>query len=512
MIRMEQKFAIIDIGSNTMRLVIYRHEKIGSFKEIENIKTVARLRNFLDENHCLNEEGMNLLIDTLKNYEEITNYHQVETVKAVATAAIRQAKNQQEILERIRANTNLQVKVLSEYEEAYYGFLAVVNSTSITEGITIDIGGGSTELTYFKDRKLIEYHSFPFGVLSLRQQFVKGDVPTQEELKQLSTFLLDQISQLEWLKDKKVPFIGIGGSARNIAQVDQRLKNYPLGGLHQYKMNSDDLRIVKNHLTKLTIDELKKVEGLSTDRADIIIPAVEVFQIFYQFINATSFILCRKGLRDGVFFEQLLKPYEMTMFPNVIEESLFELEYEYKINIDNAFQVSRLAVNILHSLEKIGVVSLTDAHFNETRRGAYLFHLGRYIDDEASSQHTFYLLANRTIDGIMHIDRLRLAAIASFKSKALLKQYIEPFEDWFSKKELHELRLLGAVLRFSYALNATKRNVVNSIQIIEEENNLTMNIICTHNWQAELYESEKQKRHLEKALKRKIILQFIAMK
>lgn len=505
---MQEKFAIIDIGSNTMRLVIYRLEKIGRFKEIENIKAVARLRNYLDEEQCLNEKGMKVLIDTLKNFEEITTFHSVATIKVVATATIRHARNQQEILENIHVNTNLHVRVLSDYEEAYYGFLAVVNSTSLTEGITVDIGGGSTEVTYFCDRNIVYYHSFPFGVLSLRQQYMEGQVPTAEELLNLRQYLINEITAIGWLKDRKVPIIGIGGSARNVAQIDQRSKMYPLGGLHQYEMNGADLVNVKNSLIGLPFDQLKRVEGLSEDRADIIIPAIEVFDVFYQVTSASSFILSRKGLRDGVFFEELLKPLGINMFPNVMEESLFELEYEYEININNVIQVSRIAVAILDLLRKKEYPFITDYHLIQAKRAAFLFQLGRYIDAEASSQHTFYLLANRTIDGLMHGERLRLAAIASYKSRSILKQYLDSFPEWISKDELAVIRILGAVLRFSYALNDTKRNIVSHIEMEEQKGELVFNIVCSNNWQAEQYQAEKQKKHLEKALKRNIILQF----
>lgn len=506
---MQEKFAIIDIGSNTMRLVIYRNERNGRVKEIENIKTVARLRNHLDDRAYLDKTGMNILISTLKNFEEITNYHDIQNINAVATATIRHAKNQHEILENIQTCTNLDIKILSDYEEAYYGFLAVINSTSITEGITIDVGGGSTEVTYFRDRKLINYHSFPFGALSLRKQFLEGPVPTAEELMKLTAYLHEEINAIKWIKDMGgVPIIGIGGSARSIAQIDQRRKMYSLGGLHQYEMNGNDLALVKDSLTCLPFEKLKCVEGLSEDRADIIIPALEVFNEFYQITNASSFILSRKGLRDGVVYEEILKPYGIKMFPNVLEESLYELEYDYEININNVVQVSRLAALILVSLREAGFLSITDAELTEAKRAALLFQLGRYIDDEASSQHTFYLLANRTIDGLMHGERLRLAAIASFKSKTNLKNYLEPFADWISKEDFIVIRILGAVLRLAYALNETKRNIVEQIEMTVQQEDLLFIIMCSNNWQAEQYHAEKQKKQLEKVLKRNIILHF----
>lgn len=505
---MQEKYGIVDIGSNTMRLVIYRHEKIGRLKEIENIKAVARLRNYVDENQHLTGEGISILVNTLRHFEEIVTHYQVSNVKVVATATIRNAKNKHEIIDEIHKNSSLNIRILSEYEEAFYGFLAVINSTSITEGITIDIGGGSTEITYFKDRKLIHYHSFPFGALSLKKQFITADTPSEFELMQLTAYLNKEMNSLDWIKDKKLPVIGIGGSARNVAQIDQARKVYPLGGLHQYEMNVDDLTNIKEMVTSLPYEQMKRLEGLSEDRADIMIPAIEVFRVLCDTSNATSFILSRKGLRDGVFFEELFKPLKIKMFPNVIEESMYELTYEYEININHCLQVAKVVLFIFDSLRQKGFSCLTENHRLEVKRAAFLFQLGNYIDAEASSQHTFYLLANRTIDGLMHKERLRLAAIASYKSKSTLKQYLEPFQNWFTKDEIKVIRILGAALRFAYALNETKRNIIDHIEITEQEESLLFDIFCSKNEQAEKYQAEKQKKHLEKALKKKIVLHF----
>ncbi|ALF10475.1 hypothetical protein BCV53_10900 [Parageobacillus thermoglucosidasius] len=166
-----------------------------------------------------------MLLETLLSFQDITRHHQIQHVKCVATATIRQAKNKEEIKKLVEETTDFQIRVLSEYEEAYYGFLSVVNSTPITEGITIDIGGGSTELTYYKDRQLIEYYSFPFGTLSLKQTFIAGHILTKEELRRLSFYITEQFQSLPWLGNKKIPIIAIGGNARNLAQIHQLLKN-----------------------------------------------------------------------------------------------------------------------------------------------------------------------------------------------------------------------------------------------------------------------------------------------
>ncbi|MFQ3543399.1 Ppx/GppA family phosphatase [Halobacillus rhizosphaerae] len=501
-------YAIIDVGSNTMRLVIYLRDKGGRLREIENVKAVARLRNYLLDNETLSEQGVQKLTSTLNSFNEVAKSYQLEEMVCVATATIRQAANQSEILKRVSDETGFHMRILSEHEEAYYGYLAVVNSTSVTEGITVDIGGGSTEVTYFKDRQLIESHSFPFGALTLKQDFFKEDLPTEEEFSNLRHYVLEQFHSLPWLKDRQVPLIGIGGGARNLVQIDQSLKDYPLAGLHQYKMKDSDLSFVKNYLFTLPMKKLQKVEGLSKDRADIILPATEVFHSLYDTIQASGFILSRKGLRDGVFYEQLTRDMGTSLFPNVLEESIQELINDYELSMKQVHHVQHLAYELFHQLHDKGIGSLTKEDWVEVKRAGYVFNLGEYIDNEASSQHTFYLLANRTIDGLMHIERLRLALMASFKNKTIFKQFLHPYKKWFLKTEQKKIRLLGAMLKFCYSLDSTRRQTVKDIHITIHDGDLQITAYSGGDWMPEEYQAEKQKKHLEKALKRSIELSF----
>lgn len=189
------KYAIIDVGSNSMRLVIYTEDKSGRLKEVENIKLVARIRNDLSDDLMLQESGIKRLISYLHSFQEVTRFHQLKNVRCVATAAIRHAKNQDEILERVKKETDFTMRVLSDYEEAYFGYIAVVQSMPFTDAITIDIGGGSTEVTMFKKRELIHYHSFPFGALTLKKQFVAGDAATKKSYRLFELLLLNSLKR-----------------------------------------------------------------------------------------------------------------------------------------------------------------------------------------------------------------------------------------------------------------------------------------------------------------------------
>lgn len=503
-----QLYAIIDIGSNTIRLVIYRRNRSGKFTEMENVKAVARLRNYLEADNHLNEQGVRILLNTLKSFKEVTDSFELTQLICVATATLRQSANKNEIVNQVKDEIGYNIEVLTEEEEAYYGYLAVVNSTSINEGVTVDIGGGSTEVTYFQNRELIHSHSFPFGALNLKQMFVKGDVPKEAEMEKIRAYLRKQFESLPWLSNKDVPLIGVGGSARNLVQVDQALKSYPLAGLHQYRMNENDIGFIKSYLLTLPFKKLQKVEGLSKDRADIILPAIEVFQSLYEAIDASSFVLSREGLRDGVFYEQLIMDLNMSTYPDVVEESFQELGVDFNIDEKHVNKVSYIAFQLFNSFHHNGIGHIVPTDKTLLRRGAYVFNLGEYIDKESSSEHTFYILANRTIDGLFHKDRLRVALIASYKSKPIFKQFIRPYKQWFAKQELKKLRTLGALTKFAYSFDSTRRSIVQDISVECHKNEIHITAYCNQDWMPEEYQIEKQKKHLEKAIKHTIHVHF----
>ncbi|WP_112179934.1 MULTISPECIES: Ppx/GppA family phosphatase [Paraliobacillus] len=502
-------YAIIDIGSNTMRLVIYVQEKAGRLREVENVKAVARLRNHLDQDENLAPEGSDILIHTLQNFRDVLKTYDLTNFVCVATATIRQAKNQYTLKKLVKDHLNWEMRILSEQEEAFYGYLAVVNSTSIKEGITIDIGGGSTEVTYFKDRQLIHAHSFPFGALTLRTFFEKEGSP-ESNLKDLREYLFHQFKSLDWLTRKAIPLIGIGGSARNLVQIDQNQKAYPLAGLHQYKMDYSDIVGISNYLSSLSLKKLQKVEGLSKDRSDIILPAIEAFHCLYITMEAECFVLSRKGLRDGIFYELLAPKNDDILFPNVLEDSIQELMNDYNLNPENISHVQYLTKSLFDKIKETGIVSLSNQDWKLIKRASQVFNLGDYIDSESSAEHTFYLLANRTIDGLMHVDRLKIALIASFKNKTVFKQFIRPYKNWFLKQERKKMKLLGSLLKFTSSLDATKRQVITDLDLVIKEDVIHLTFYCDKNWMPEAYQSEKQKKHLEKSLHKLIEIHFIS--
>ncbi|MFB4166170.1 exopolyphosphatase [Alteribacillus sp. JSM 102045] len=510
----KEHIAVIDIGSNSIRLVIHQLDEKRGAREIHNLKKTARLSNHIDDKNKLTDEGFAILKHSLQQLEEIIYYHNVNKVQAIATAAIRNASNREAILSFIHQETSLNVRVLSGEDEAYYGYLAVVNSTYLSDGITIDIGGGSTEITLFQNKDLVRSHSFPFGALTLKNQFFPDNEPDKDDLEKLADFIKAQFSTLPWLKQSQnLPVIGIGGSARNMSLIHQGQINYPLAGLHQYKMESNDVKTTLALLKNSSLKDRENMEGLSKDRADIIIPAVTVIFVLMEYAAADIFIMSNKGLRDGLLFEEMLKNNSMDYFPVVSKESFFQLSREFDINEDYVFEVGRIACQLYTALEPyIPALFINVKNLYLLQQSARVLYMGEFISHEASSQHTFYVLTNRSIDGISHTDRLAMACIASFKSKSWYKRFIRPFKPLITKEEQKRYELLGSILKLAYSLDRTKRKVVQDLAVKKTGRTLHFYIYCRKdiNNYFEQVKSNKYKKHLEKVLKRPVHLHFIS--
>ncbi|MBM7647308.1 exopolyphosphatase/guanosine-5'-triphosphate,3'-diphosphate pyrophosphatase [Bacillus ectoiniformans] len=501
------KIAIIDIGSNTVRLVIY-HMRYGSFEECENIKAPIRLRTYLNSDNELSETGIELLISVLNSFKEVIDYHQVEHTDCTATAAVRQAANKEELIGKAKEQTGFHIRVLSGEEEAYFGLSAVTKTLPIENGLIVDMGGGSTEITCFKNRELQHTFSFPFGVVSLKEQFIKGNRMTECERDQLVSYVLNEFSQFPWLDSGADKVVAIGGSARNLAKVSQLKKAYPNIGIHGYEIDADEFTELHKELSVQTYEELEKVDGLSKERADLILPALEVFYQLLKYSRSSALAVSSRGLRDGLILEQMPGVSWETLH-QVKQNGTMRIVKSYQLNEAHHHQMQFILSELLSQFthEHLFDVAEDDQFFLE--QAASLFYLGEYISSSSKSQHTFYLLTNSTLDGYSHKEKVKMALVASFTNYSTLKQYISSYDNWFTKEEIQQMREWGALLKLCFSLNSSKRNVVKRLKLTAgKEGLLKIKVFCERDYLSEKYQSDKQKKHLEKVLQRTIQLDF----
>lgn len=499
-----ERIALIDIGSNTVRLVIFNIDANAYYdiSELQNIKVSARLVQYVEQGE-MSQKGIDVLTHLVKNYLKIIQKYQVDQVIPVATAAVRNSTNVKDIIQQVKKKTGLKVRVLSDKEEAFYGNYAVRYTFNLYDGLSVDIGGGSTEVTLFKNKEVIHSHSFPFGAVSLKKQFFHGKKHNDPDaIKETAKWVKKEFKKVDWIANQKMPVIAIGGSARNIAEVYQLKTDYPLAGTHGYPMKPELIDETLELFKTTSYKKLDSVDGLSQDRKDTIISAGIVFQQLIQVASAPSFILSRRGLREGVIIhyinEQYNNPYDLFAVP---QQQVIRLTAQYDIPEYATNHRITIADMILNALEENDLLKPTIDHLAMMYYGATLYNLGSFIENDSSSQHTYYVISNTNIHGFDHYDRVRLALLASYKNRSLYKQYLSDLENWFSDDEQEILMKLGSVIKFAEALNDSHVNTIEGITLSKnDDDGYDLSVRYSGEIISEKFQAEKQRNHLERAV------------
>lgn len=176
-----EKIGIIDLGSNTARLVIVQMLGEGHFVVVDQLKEGVRLGKDMERDGFLKSQRIAETIKTLKMFRKLCDAYEVERIIAVATAAVRRAKNQRSFLDEVVANTGIKLKVLSAEEEATYVYRGVINTMDVPKGLILEIGGGSSKIIYYNRRNLLNYETLPFGAVTLTDLFGGEDVSQEEQ-------------------------------------------------------------------------------------------------------------------------------------------------------------------------------------------------------------------------------------------------------------------------------------------------------------------------------------------
>lgn len=497
-----KRLSLIDIGSNSIRLVVFSIDEHYLVSELQNVKIPARIVQYLDDDYVMSEEGIEELVHILDSLVRISRTYRPENEFYVATAAVRRSVNNQEIAERVKNEVGIEINILSEEEEAYFGNYAVLHTMELKDGITVDIGGGSTELVLFKDKKVEKMVSLPFGGVSLQDDFFEGkDHNDKKAVKKAKKWVQKQIEAEEWIRDADVPLIGIGGSARNIAEVYQRQVNYPIAGLHCFDLSLDNMEGVLNLFLSKTLEELDDLDGLSSDRKESIIPATIVFNEILNCIGSGCFVISSNGLREGYVMEYMNQsepqPFQMD---NVQGSTVVRTARKYKVPSVSVNQRVIIADYLLQELERNNLIELSERMAQYFYYGVTLYFIGAYIEGDAKSQHSLYILSNMNLNGFSHKDRVSVALIASFKNKSLFNQYIEGFESWFTEEETENLLELGSIAKFAEALNDTHINQIEYLQLEPIEEGYELYVDYKGDVLSEIYRAEKQKNHFERVI------------
>ena len=302
---------VIDLGSNSVRMQISQIDDYGGYTVIGYFREYVRLSENMGKEMTLKEEPMNRTIQALKDFK--TRYTQYDNVvvKAVATAAVRGAKNQVEFLKRVKDEVGLDLQVISGSTEAYLDYVGVVNTLPVRNGIIMDCGGASTELIWVQNGACKERVSIPIGSVVLSQNYNLADTISASDLYSAMNAAGQKISTVRWLGQvHNLPLIALGGSNRTIAKIHRREVTDEvdeLPDIHGMHLPPHYIFNLISKLIAMNKDERMKIPGLAKNRADVIIGGLIPISLVLRNLQISEVIFSNCGLRDGALFEYLRK-------------------------------------------------------------------------------------------------------------------------------------------------------------------------------------------------------------
>jgi exopolyphosphatase/guanosine-5'-triphosphate,3'-diphosphate pyrophosphatase len=443
-----KKIGIIDIGSNSIRLVVFRVTPAKNFYVIEDVKESVRLGEGVNKTGQLKSKKMDLAFHTLQIFKGICDQHETDEIIAFATAAVRNASNSSELLESVEENLQMKVRVFSGEDEAYHSLLGAVNSLDIDEGLLIDMGGASTELVWFKNREIYKWESLNFGSITLAQvASVKGKLSSNCEIK-LRQYIREEYEKLSWLKDLgDIPLVGVGGTIRNMGKVHSIMCEYPLNILHGYGLKDGDAYEIFDHIKTKNYEQKLELSGLSKSRADIFTGAMCAVVELLDYTAIERIIISGCGIREGVLYKKL-NEYGKRV-DNVFESSLADTMEHFSLSKENGERIYNIFTKIFQSLKPLhGIHEVEDKII---RIASYMGRVGVGISYYDHPLHSFYMIINSGLKGIKHRELLMSALIVSQQDNFndLSKDYC----DILGGNDIRVMQKLSVMLRISKIFN-----------------------------------------------------------
>jgi exopolyphosphatase/guanosine-5'-triphosphate,3'-diphosphate pyrophosphatase len=416
--------AVIDLGSNSWRLVVYMFSPGEWWKLTDEIYETVRIGAGLAETGRLSEAAMERGLETIAVFERFCQAHGLtpDRVHAVATSAIRDAANGEEFLSAARDATGLRIEIISAEDEARFGYVAAINSSTLTDGIVLEIGGGSIQLIQVADRRAQSLQSFPLGAVRLTEQFLPGQGPAKKkDLQRVRAHVRDALSDFPALATGGDRIVGMGGAARNLAAAAQRMAGQPDIGVQGFVITREAFAELVQTLAALPVAERGTVPGIKVGRGDIILAAALAIETVLEVGSFSGLEVTEASLRDGVFMARELLAGGEPLFEDVREAAVRNLAIQYESDLPHVEHVARLSLQMFDSLADAGLFEPSPGERELLWAAAMLHDVGMTISYDDHHKHSYYLIVSAELPGFDPRERALIAQISRYHRKGAPK-------------------------------------------------------------------------------------------
>ncbi len=478
-----ERFAVIDLGSNSFRLVVFMSSG-GWWRRIDEIYEAVRIGEGLAVSGRLGEAPMRRALATLDVFDHFCRAAKLGAadVDAVATSAIRDADNGEGFLRLAREHTSLPIRMLSREAEARYAYLAAVNSTTLADGCVLDLGGGSLQLVAVADRFARELGSWRLGAVRMTERFLPANgVPKPRQIDELREYVAGELLDARWLDGAGRTgaggrLVGMGGTVRNLAAAVQRAQALPSNGVQGVVVKAEELTELIERLAALPAAKRSTIAGIKPARADLILAGAIVLEGVLAAGGFEGVEVTEAGLREGVFFERLLAqdgtlPPEgpdaagrAPLFSDVRRESVLNLAAQYRPDTAHTGHVATLALSMFDELARLGLHD-GDPFERELLWAACMLHdIGMSVDYDDHHKHSRYLILSRGLPGYSPREAAIIAQAVRYHRKGLPEP--GPLAALFEPDDVARLDRCAVLLRLAEDLERSRDQLVRATRFL----------------------------------------------
>ena len=419
---MPKRIAVIDIGSNSARLVIYQRTSRYGFHLIVQQKSRVRIgEGAYERGGELQEVGLRRAFGALQSFRHTLQEYKVHKVHCVATSALRDAPNRSDFITKVRQKLDLNIKVIDGEKEAFFGAVAVVNLLPVENGITVDIGGGSADLALLQNGRIIATHSLKLGTVRLKELFSDRN----RNLEAAKSFIRRELEKLPEIFRNRTA-VGIGGTARALSRGIILKNGYPFEKIHAFEYSVKKERAYLEAVAAAKREELPAL-FIKKNRHDTIREGALIFLEILETIKAQTVLSSGVGVREGVFLHDLLRN-DRLHFPPGINPSLRSIKDRFdllKLPEGNKQKIGRQLFETLRE------------EFDGSKHHALMLHhalslsnIGKMLTIYKEHQHAFYIASQELNYGFTHREMLTIALLLRSKGDAL---YYRPLYRQYKK-------------------------------------------------------------------------------
>lgn len=399
--------AVIDIGSNSGRVAVYRRDAAGRLRIVASSRAALRLVRDVDRRRSLGRDAIERALSALADFRAIALGAGATRIVGVATAAMRDASNGAALLARVRRELGLKLEVIDGEAEARYGFMGGIQGLPVDDGMFFDLGGGSMQVTCFARRQLSRSWSLPLGSLRLSSAFLASDPPARGELRRLRRHVARVLGAagVPSVRGGGV-LVGTGGTVRNLAKMDARARRYPVARVHGYRLEWDRLTELVARLAGTRSDRRDAIAGLSRERGDSIVGGALAIEALMQAVGARAILVSGQGVREGLAASLFGARIEPPARVRTAAVASLALRFD-GWRAAAAERRARVADVLLTALDPGASPEMSEA----LRHAAVLLDIGRSMDFFDRHRHAADIVRAAEMDGFSHRDVALLAAI-----------------------------------------------------------------------------------------------------